>query len=209
VDFRGRREAKGDHIDYFQNSIKATLAHRAFCVNLAREFPAFGPNMWGITASDSAKGYVVWGGPPADPQIDGTLVPSAAAGSMMFTPELSLAALKTMREKLGDRIYGRYGFVDAFNPERNWVDRDVIGINLGITLLSIENARSENVWRWFMKNRELPRAMALIGLQRSTRRPDKSSKPNALPQNVSQVFIRSRRDVQVHGGLRHWMLFHL
>lgn len=171
VDFRRRREVKGDRIDYFQNSINATLAHRAFCINLAGEFPAFGPNMWGITASDSAKGYVVWGGPPADPQIDGTLVPSAAAGSMMFTPELSLAALKTMREKFGDRIYGRYGFSDAFNPERNWVDRDVIGINLGITLLSIENARSENIWRWFMKNREIPRAMSLISLRPTTRRP--------------------------------------
>ena len=177
VDFRGRREVKGDRIDYFQNSINATLAHRAFCLNLAGEFPAFGPNMWGITASDSAKGYVVWGGPPADPQIDGTLVPSAAAGSMMFTPELSLAALKTMREKLGDRIYGRYGFIDAFNPGRNWVDRDVIGINLGITLLSIENGRSGNVWQWFMKNREIPRAMALIGLQHSSRRLENSRLP--------------------------------
>lgn len=169
VDFRGRREVKGDRIDYFQNSITATLAHRAFCINLAGEFPAYGPNMWGITASDSAKGYVVWGGPPGDAQIDGTLVPSAAAGSMMFTPELSLTALKTMRDKLGDRIYGRYGFIDAFNPERNWLDRDVIGINLGITLLSVENARSGNVWRWFMKNPELPRAMGFIGLRCSTR----------------------------------------
>ena len=111
----------------------------------------------------------MWGGPPADPEIDGTIVPSAAAGSMMFTPELSLAALKTMRDKLGDRIYGRYGFIDAFNPERNWLDRDVIGINLGITLLSVENARSGNVWRWFMKNRELPRAMNFIALRCSTR----------------------------------------
>ena len=170
VDFRDRREVKGDHIDYFENSVKATLAHRAFCLNLASEFPGYGPNMWGITASDSAKGYVVWGGPPRDPQIDGTVVPSAAAGSLMFTPELSLAALKTMREKFGDRIYGRYGFVDAFNPNTNWVDRDVIGINLGITLLSTENMRTENVWHWFMRNREIPRAMELIGLRRSRKR---------------------------------------
>lgn len=194
VDFRGRREVKGDRIDYFQNSINATLAHRAFCLNLAGDFPAFGPNMWGITASDSAKGYVVWGGPPADPQIDGTIVPSAAAGSMMFTPGLSLAALKTMREKLGDRIYGRYGFIDAFNPERNWVDRDVIGINLGITLLSIENARSGNVWRWFMKNREIPKAMALIGLQRSSKRAETSLELNALPQKSPRSF-KSHSDV--------------
>jgi hypothetical protein len=176
VDFRGRREVKSDRIDYFENSINATLAHRAFCINLAREFPAFGPNMWGITASDSVKGYVVWGGPPADPQIDGTIVPSAAAGSLMFTPQLSLAVLKTMREKFGDRIYGRYGFIDAFNPERGWVDSDVIGINLGITLLSTENARTENVWRWFMRNHEIPRAMVLIGLRRSRKAAGETSR---------------------------------
>ena len=167
IDFRQRREVKGDHIDYFENSINATLAHRAFCINLAPEFPTFGPNMWGITASDSAKGYVVWGGPPRDSQIDGTIVPAAAGGSLMFTPELSLAALKMMREKFGNQIYGRYGFIDAFNPGTGWVDRDVIGINLGITLLSTENARTENVWHWFMKNREIPSAMELIGLRRS------------------------------------------
>jgi hypothetical protein len=166
IDFRQRREVKGDRIDYFENSIAATLAHRAFCINLAREFPGYSPNMWGITASDSAKGYAVWGGPPNDPQIDGTIVPSAAAGSLMFTPALSLLALKTMREKLGERIYGRHGFVDAFNPSNGWVDRDVIGINLGITLLSAENARTGNVWRWFMANHEIPRAMDLIGLRR-------------------------------------------
>jgi len=167
IDFRHRREIKGDHIDYFENSISATLAHRAFCINLAREFPALGPNMWGITASDSEKGYVVWGGPPRDPQIDGTVIPSAAGGSLMFTPELSLAALKTMRETSGDQIYGRYGFIDAFNPGTGWVDRDVIGINLGIILLSAENARTKTVWHWFMQNREIPHAMDLIGLRRS------------------------------------------
>ena len=167
IDFRNRRETRGDRIDYFENSIKATLAHRAFCINLSHEFRGYGPNMWGITASDSAKGYLAWGGPPRDPEIDGTVVPSAAAGSLMFTPEVSIAALKEMKDKYGDRIYGRYGFIDAFNPNNNWVDRDGIGINLGITLLSVENARTGNVWCWFMRNREIPRAMDLVGLRRS------------------------------------------
>jgi hypothetical protein len=64
-----------------------------------------------------------------------------------------------MREKFGERIYGRYGFVDAFNPNTGWTDSDVIGINVGIILLSAENARSENVWRWFMRNPEVLRAL--------------------------------------------------
>jgi hypothetical protein len=164
IDYRNRRENRGDRIDYFQNSVAATLAHRAFCMNLAHEFPHFGPNVWGITASDSAKGYLAWGGPPRDPDIDGTIVPSAAGGSLMFTPELSTTALRTMREQWGTRIYGRYGFVDAFNPELGWTDTDVIGINAGIIMLSAENMRSGNVWRWFMQNREIPRALDRIGL---------------------------------------------
>lgn len=165
IDYRDRRENRGDQIDYFNNSIKATLAHRAFCLNLVHEFPAFGPNIWGITASDSAKGYLAWGGPPRDADIDGTVVPSAAGGSLMFTPEISTAALRAMHEKFGSKTYGKYGFVDAFNPNTGWIDSDVIGINAGIILLSAENSRTGNVWNWFMLNREIPRAMQLVGLK--------------------------------------------
>ena len=164
IDYRHRREKWGWHTDYFINSVKATRAHRAFCISLSKEFPGYGPDMWGITASDSQKGYVVWGGPPRDPQIDGTIVPSAAGGSLMFTPDISLPALRAMRERFGEKIYGRYGFADAFNPNNGWVDTDVIGINVGVMLLSAENLRTGDVWRWFMRNREIPRAMSLIGL---------------------------------------------
>lgn len=167
VDFRGRRERQGDRIDYFQNSVNATLAHRIFCMNLAHTFPGYGPDIWGITASDSAKGYLAWGGPPRDPDIDGTVVPAAAGGSLMFTPGLSVKALRRMREKFGDRIYGQYGFVDAFNPNNGWVNPDVIGIDQGIILLSAENARTGAIWRWFMKNPEIPLAMRRVGLGRS------------------------------------------
>lgn len=164
VDYRDRRERRGMRVDYFQNSIEATLAHKAFCLSLSREFPGYTENVWGITASDSAHGYVAWGGPPRDPAIDGTVVPSAAGGSLMFTPEISTAALRTMRDQFGPKIYGKYGFVDAFNPNNGWVDTDVIGINVGIILLSAENMRTADVWRWFMRNREIERAMKLIDL---------------------------------------------
>jgi hypothetical protein len=167
VDYRDRREGWYPYTNYFANSIAATLAHRAFCINLRSEFPDYSENMWGITASDSAKGYLAWGGPPRDPAIDGTIVPSAAGGSLQFTPAISIAALRAMKEKYGDSVYGRYGFTDAFNPLTGWTGPDVIGINVGIVLLSAENLRSENVWRWFMRNREIPRAMRLVGLHHS------------------------------------------
>jgi len=171
IDYRNRREMRGDRINYFENSVQATLAHRKFCMNLAHEFPAYGPNIWGITASDSAKGYVAWGGPPRDLAIDGTVVPSAAGGSLMFTPDLSVAALREMKTKYGDRIYGRYGFIDAFNPQTGWINSDVIGINVGIILLSAENMRTGQVWKWFMQNPEIPRAMNRVGLLKYQRFP--------------------------------------
>jgi len=165
VDFRGRREARGQRINYFDNSITATVAHRKFCMDLRRKFPGYSPLVWGITASDSAKGYVAWGGPPADAAIDGSVVPCAAGGSLMFTPELSIAALMHMRDAFGDRVWKRYGFVDAFHPKNGWTDTEVVGIDLGITLLSAENLRSGSVWRWFMANEEITTALALAGLE--------------------------------------------
>jgi hypothetical protein len=89
-----------------------------------------------------------------------------AAGSLMFTPDISLAALRAMRDKFGAQIYKHYGFVDAFNPTPGWTDADVIGIDVGIKLLSAENLRTGNVWRWFMSNPEIPHAMGLAGVEK-------------------------------------------
>jgi hypothetical protein len=165
VDFRGRRE-RGSNIDWWENSVTATRAHQAFVVSLASEFPGYTDLVWGITASDSRKGYVAWGGPPRTSQIDGSVVPSAPAGSLMFAPDITLPALRELHRRFGDRVYGRYGFADAFHPTDGWVNPDVIGIDLGITLLSAENLRTGHVWQWFMQNAEIPRAMDRAGVTR-------------------------------------------
>ncbi|HYN84064.1 MAG TPA: glucoamylase family protein [Pyrinomonadaceae bacterium] len=172
VDFRGRRESWYPFTDYFENSVAATRAHREFCLSLAREFPGYTADVWGVTASDSRRGYTAWGGPPRHPDIDGTVVPAAAGGSLMFAPDITVPALRAMRERFGERIYGRYAFADAFHPTEGWTNPDVIGIDVGITLLSAENLRTGNVWAWFMRNGEIARAMDSVGLvrQRSGRR---------------------------------------
>ena len=161
VDFRHKRERyKNFKTDYFENSELATRAQRQFFIDvLSKEFPEYSANIWGLTASDAVDGYKVWGAPPRDPETDGTVVPNAPAGSLMFTPDISLPALEEMKAKYGAQIYGRYGFADAFNPHTGWVDLDIIGIDVGITLLSAENLRSGNVWRWFMQNREMNKAL--------------------------------------------------
>jgi hypothetical protein len=159
IDFRGRPEKQLPKTNWFDNSVEATLAHRQFCIDLRTQFPSYSENIWGITASDSAKGYKAWGGPPAKGPIDGSVVPCAAGGSLMLAPQVCLPALMEMRRVFGDRIFKRYGFVDAFHPTNDWTDRDVIGIDVGITLLSAENLRSGKVWKWFMRNRQIQHGM--------------------------------------------------
>ncbi len=168
VDFRGLRDAAPSNMDWFKNSVVATRAQRAFCIDMASKFPkSYSANVWGVTASDSRRGYRAWGEPSRPKEIDGTVVPCAAGGSFMFAPELCVPALRAMRDKFGERIWVRYGFVDAFNPTTDWVDTDVLGIDQGITLLSAENLRSGNVWRWFMANPEIRRALDLARFRRT------------------------------------------
>jgi hypothetical protein len=170
VNYRHQKDSNGT--DYFENSQIATYAHRDFCINLQSKYADYGPDMWGITVSDSEAGYVNWGGPPNLGPIDGTLVPCAAAGSLMFTPDICLPVLLQMHKVYGDQIYGRYGFTDAFNPnwkdQKLWVNQDVIGIDVGISLLSIENLLTGNVWRWFMMNQYIQAAMERVGFRIAT-----------------------------------------
>jgi len=168
VDFRGRKENNGKGVDWFANSVTATRAHRQFCIDLARRFPGYSPDIWGITASRSADGYTDWGGPPLDPRIDGTVVPSAAGGSLMFTPDICVPALRAMAERFENKVLCRYGFTDSFNPTTGWVSPDVTGLGIGITLLAAENLRSGKPWSWFMANPEPRRALELAGVPPGT-----------------------------------------
>jgi hypothetical protein len=161
-DFRGKRDK---FADYFQNSVTATEVHRRFCVELGRQFTDYSEDLWGITASDSQHGYVAWGGPPAMGPIDGTVVPSAAGGSLPFLPRETMRVLNTIRTRYPS-AWTKYGFVNAFNPLKNWYDSDVIGIDTGIIMLMAENLRSRFVWDTFMKTAEAQRGMELAGFHK-------------------------------------------
>ncbi len=159
-DFRGKRD---HYADYFKNSAIATEVHRRFCLELSKQFPDYSDHLWGITSSDSQNGYVVWGGPPEIGPIDGTVAPSAAGGSLPFLPEATLRVLRNIKTRYGSRAWSRYGFVNAFNPLKNWYDPDVIGIDTGITMLMAENLRTGFVWETFMKNPEAQRGLQRAG----------------------------------------------
>jgi hypothetical protein len=160
-DFRHKRDR---YADYFANSITATRAHEAFCLSLGKPYS---PDYWGISASDSAHGYTAWGGPNSAGQgfggIDGSVVPNATAGSLPFLPEACLRVQRALKANYGDKAYGRYGFCDAFHPDANYYDPDVLGIDLGISLLMAENLRSGFVWDTFSRNPEVPLAMRRAG----------------------------------------------
>ncbi|MGA3034605.1 MAG: glucoamylase family protein [Terracidiphilus sp.] len=163
-DFRQKRDR---YTDFFQNSAIATDAHRRFCLGLNSQFDDYSNALWGITASDSARGYVMWGGPPAMGPIDGTVVPAAAGGSLPFQPSATMRVLRTIHDHYPN-AWCRYGFVDAFNPLTNWYDTDVIGIDTGITMLMAENLRTGFVWETFMRNPEAQRGMAVAGFKSYT-----------------------------------------
>ena len=132
-------------------------------MQLGKQFPDYSDDLWGITASDSQHGYVVWGGPPEIGPIDGTVVPSAAGGSLPFLPRPALRVLKHIKNRYGSEAWSRYGFVNAFNPLKKWYDTDVIGIDTGITMLMAENLRTGFVWNTFMKNPEAQRGFQRAG----------------------------------------------
>lgn len=160
-DFRNKKDA---FANYFENSISATEAHRQFCISLAGQFPDFSRDLWGFSASDSKKGYVAWGGPPAFGPIDGTVVPCAAAGSLPFDFSSTIHVLRWIRGHYA-QAWQRYGYVDAFNPLTNWFDADVIGIDVGISVLMAENRRTQFVWDTFKKDSAAQKGMNLAGFQ--------------------------------------------
>jgi hypothetical protein len=157
-DFRGKHD---QYTNYFENSVKATKAHKAFCLSMPKWYSE---DYWGISASDYQGGYTAWGGPPLQGPVDGTVVPCAAGGSLAFVPADCLHVLQAMKAKYEhSKAWGRYGFVDAFHPAANWYDPDVLGIDQGTALIMAENLRSGFVWEVFMRNAETASAMKKAG----------------------------------------------
>lgn len=168
-DLRKLQDKKG--VDWYENSIIASLASRQYSIDESKNFDTLGPNSWGMTASDGPNGYnghygAVPNGYNNDAHyMDGTIPPAGAAGSIVFTPQESIAALNHYYKNY-PKLWGKYGFMDAYNLDVNpdWYATDVIGINKGITLLMIENFRTGLIWDLFMKNEYVQSGMKKVGL---------------------------------------------
>jgi hypothetical protein len=117
-----------------------------YCIENPKGAVGYGANMWGITASDVPTGYNARGTNMND---DGTLNPTAPGGSLPFTPEYSIPALRNMYDTHRAKIWTGYGFTDAFNETVNWWGPDVLGIDQGPIVIMAENYRTGNVWRQY------------------------------------------------------------
>ncbi|MCS7224524.1 MAG: hypothetical protein NZ959_08215 [Armatimonadetes bacterium] len=161
VDFRKWRDATAD---YWDSSVQATLANRQFCMDRSNQFRSYGPDSWGLTACDGPEGYRAYGA--EDGWHDGTVAPCAAAGSLPFVPNICLSALRYFYHTHGDKLWGRYGFKDAFNLDRNWWATDWVGIDQGITVIMIENLISGKVWQWMEQVPSIRNGIRLVGFVR-------------------------------------------
>jgi len=154
IDFRDYVDREG--VNWFDNSIKASLAQYNFAVDMDSKYETLGPNAWGLTACDGPNGYNGrYGAPPSgfDNQqhyVDDTIAPCAAIASMIFTPKQSEQALQNYASI--PELKGKYGFYDAYNLTEVWFDSDVIGIDKGITLLMLANAENDFVHQIMMQN---------------------------------------------------------
>jgi len=169
IDFRHITDGymSGRGINYFENSRRATLAQRSYCIANPSGFSGYSSNNWGLTACDGPgfgpyAGYSARGAPPAE-NDDGTIAPTAPGGSLPFAAEVCLPVLRNMYNQFLTNIWTVYGFRDAFNLSANWWDTDVLGIDQGPILLMAENYRSQNVWRTFMRNAEIQRGLQSAG----------------------------------------------
>ena len=125
-------------------SKEAVWINRQYCLDNADKRKTYAPDIWGLNACDYPDGYKAFAAPGDE---DGTVSPTGAIAALLFEPALARRAGQAMYTRYGDKIWGRYGFADAFNVDRDWYDPDVIGIDLGMALLAIEDARTGLPWK--------------------------------------------------------------
>lgn len=173
IDFRNLWDEEG--INWFENSKKATLANREFCIEKKNQFKTFGKNSWGLTACVGPKGYSGgYGAQPAradlEKENDGTISPSGAIGSIVFTPELSMKALENYYNNF-PKLWGKYGLKDGYNLEgkKPWYSKECIGIDKGINMMMIENYLSQFIWKNMMKNKYIQKGLKEIGLTKENK----------------------------------------
>ena len=150
---------KDRYADYWQQNQNHTYINHAYCLDNPKHFKGFGDDCWGLTASDTYYGYDAHS-PTND---NGTISPTAALSAFPYTPEYSMKALKHFYNDLGSKIWGEYGFTDAFNETKNWYAKSYLAIDQGPEVVMIENYRTGLLWKLFMNIPDVQNGLKKLG----------------------------------------------
>jgi len=157
------RGLKDRYADYEVETRNQALVNYQWCVNNPKEFKGYGPDSWGLTSSYSIKGY---GGHAPDLEKDvGVIAPTAALSSFPYVPEQARAAMRHWHDQLGNKLYGPYGFYDAFSEQEDWFLPRYLAIDQGPIVVMMENYRSQMLWKLFMSCPEVQAGLKKLDFQ--------------------------------------------
>ena len=138
--------------------------NRQYCIDRIGKRKTYAPDLWGLNASDAPNGYRAYG---VLDEEDGTVSPTGAIASILTDKKAALTAGQAIYTRYGEKLWGRYGFGNAFNVDKNWFDGEVIGIDLGMAMIAIENERTRLVWRLVGSHEAFQRAWKAAGFKRT------------------------------------------
>jgi hypothetical protein len=152
------RNLSDNYANYWDQNVAHTKINRAYCIANPRRNQGYSADCWGLTASDIQNGYTA-----SSPTNDrGVIAPTAAISSMPYSPAESMQALRFFYYTLGDKIWGDYGFKDAFNITTLWFANSYLAIDQGPIICMIENHRSAFLWETFMANEDVINGLNML-----------------------------------------------
>ncbi|NND31107.1 MAG: T9SS type A sorting domain-containing protein, partial [Saprospiraceae bacterium] len=172
------RDKRDDYANYFFQGRNQALINQAWCNDNPKGFAGYSNLCWGLTASDDPDGYKAHA--PNIEADNGTITPSAAISSIVYTPQESIAAIRHFLTTYGEKVWGPMGFYDAFNPSRDWYADSYLAIDQGPIICMIENYRSGLLWDYFMRNEEINTALNAIGFS-----PDSATTSNLITKHIA------------------------
>ncbi len=151
------------YANYWTENVNHALINYQWCVDNPKGFKGYGPNSWGLTSSYSMDGYA--GHAPNEQSDLGVISPTAALSSFPYTPKQSMAAMKHWYNNLNDKLWGEFGFYDAFNQTQNWYTPRYLAIDQGPIVVMMENYRTGLLWNLFMSCPEIKQGLKKLGFK--------------------------------------------
>ena len=149
------------YADYMEHNTNHALINWNWCVENPKNFKGYNKDCWGLTASYSVNGYSAHA--PGENSDLGVISPTAAISSIPYTPEQSLDAMRYFYDTYGKKLFGQYGFYDAFSEQDEWFPQRYLAIDQGPEVVMIENYRTGLLWKLFMGCPEIQEGLAKLG----------------------------------------------